>query len=197
MNVIDAIEKRRSVRKFSSKNINKDIIKNIIKAGINAPSPKNAQPWKFIVIAKESKVQLIKIIEEGFENIKSNFGVLIDEKNFLSSAETTLKIMKEAPVIVFVINTGTKQLSSTTPVKKFVEMTNLLSVGAAVENMLLASLEYGIGSLWIGDIYYTINEIAQWLKTDRQIAAAIAFGYPDEEPSPKTRKEIDEFIEWK
>jgi nitroreductase len=197
MNVMDAIENRSSIRKFSGKEINNDIIKSIINAGINAPSPKNIQPWKFIVIAKESKSQLIEIIEKGFENIKSNFGVLIDEKNFLFSAEATLKIMKEAPVIVFVINTGTKQLSKATPVKKFVEMTNLLSIGAAVENMLLAAFEYGIGSLWIGDIFYTINEIGQWLKTDRQIATAVAFGYPDEEPLPKTRKKIDELIEWK
>ena len=196
MNIIEAIENRRSIRRFSKKDIDNDTILNILKAGINAPSPKNNQPWKFVVI-KESKHQLIKIIEDGIENIKSSFGLLIGEKNFLSSAETTLKIMKQAPVIIFVINTGNRQLRGNTQVRKFVEMANILSIGAAVENMLLASLEYGIGSLWIGDIYYTIKEIGEWLQTDRQIVAAIALGYPDEEPYAKTRKEINELAEWR
>ena len=196
MDTITAIENRRSIRKFSNKPIDNETIRNIIKAGINAPSPKNSQPWKFVVI-KESKHQLIKIMEEGLEEIKSSFGLLLNEKNFLLSAEATLKIMKEAPVIIFVINSENKQEQQKTRVKKYMEMVNILSIGAAVENMLLASHEYGIGSLWIGDIYYTITEISEWLQTDRQIAAAIALGYPCEEPSPKTRKNIDELAEWK
>ena len=196
MNIMEAIENRGSIRKFAGKNIDNDIIKNILKAGINAPSPKNTQPWKFVVI-KESKAQLIKIIEKGFENIKSDFGLLIDEKNFLSSAEATLEIIKEAPVIIFVINTANKQESGNTKVKKFVEMASILSIGAAVENMLLASLEYGIGCLWAGDIYYTVKEIGEWLQTDRQIAAAIALGYPDESPPAKIRKTLDELVEWR
>ncbi|MCL1815257.1 MAG: nitroreductase family protein [Treponema sp.] len=196
MNTITAIENRRSTRKFSGNDIDQNTIRNILKAGINAPSPKNNQPWKFFVI-KESKQQLIKVIEKGIEDIKSSFGLLLDAKNFLYSAETTLKIMKDAPVIIFVINTENKQDYGKTLVKKYVEMANILSIGAAVENMLLASHEYGIGSLWIGDIYYTVREIGEWLQTDRQIAAAIALGYPDEDPSPKKRKELNELVEWK
>ena len=196
MDVLSAIENRRSIRKFSTNTIDNETIRNIIKAGINAPSPKNSQPWKFVVV-KESKQELITIIEEGLEEIKTNFGMLLDEKNFLLSAEATLNIIKEAPIIIFVINTENKQEHGKTRVKKYMEMANILSIGAVVENMLLASHKYGIGSLWIGDIYFTINEISRWLQTDRQIAAAIALGYPDEKPSPKVRKGLDELVEWK
>ena len=200
MNIIDAISNRRSIRKFIDKDIDNDIIKNILKAGIAAPSPKNIQPWKFIVITRKTKHELVKIIEAGIENIKHNFGLLIDEKNFISSAEDTLKIIKEAPVIIFVINTENKQSHRQTPVKKFVEMANIQSIGAAVENMLLASLEYGVGGLWMSDIYYTVTEIGEWLQTDRQIVAAVALGYPADNVGKapvKTRKELDVLVEWK
>jgi nitroreductase len=197
MNIIDAISNRRSIRKFSDKDIDNDIIKNILKSGADAPSPKNTQPWKFIVIKGKSKQELIKIMKDGMENIKLNFGVLIDEKNFLSSAEETLKIINDAPVVIFVINTGNKQEQRQTYVKKFVEMANIQSIGAAVENMLLASLEYSIGGLWMSDIYYTINEIGKWLQTDKQIVAAVAFGYPAGNTPAKIKKELDDLVEWK
>jgi len=198
MNIIEAISNRRSIRKFTDKDIDDDIIRNILKAGIDAPSPKNTQPWKFIVIKEKSKQELIKIMKDGIENIKLNFGVLIDEKNFLSSAEGALKIIGEAPVIIFVINTGNKQQQRQTYVKKYVEMANIQSIGAAVENMLLASLEYGVGGLWMSDIYYTVNEIGEWLQTDKQIVAAVALGYPaGNAPAKIIKKGIDTLVEWK
>jgi nitroreductase len=197
LNVIEAIEKRRSVRKFKKKEIDKDILINILKAGICAPSPKNNQPWKFVILTAGSKNELVKIIKNGFENIKSSFGLIIDEKNFLSSAQATLKIMEEAPVIILVINTKNKNTERQTPVKKFLEMANVQSIGASIENILLAALEYGIGSLWISDIYYTVSEIAKWLKTEGQITAAVALGYPDEDPLPVKRKEMEILVEWK
>jgi nitroreductase len=197
VNVTEAISNRRSIRKFLDKDISKDIIENILKSGINAPSQKNIQPWKFIVVTHESKRELIETIETGFENIKENFGLLLDEINFLSSAENTIKIMKEAPVIILVLNTESKAHERQTPVRKYVAMANIQSIGACIENMLLASLEYGIGSLWISDIYYTASEIGEWLKTDRQIIAAVALGYPAENPPPRARKDLKLSVEWK
>lgn len=197
MEIMHAISNRKSIRKFSSRDISKNIIENILEAGIKAPSPKNIQPWKFIVLSGNSKNELIKVIEKGMENVKSSFGLLLKEINFLASAEASIKIMEEAPVIIIVINTENKCNDKKTPVKKFLEMANVQSAGAAIENMLLAALEYGLGSLWISDIYYTIEEIGSWLKTDRQIIAAVALGYPAEDPAPSAKKELDAFVEWK
>lgn len=50
MNTIDAIMTRRSCRKFKDKKIPKDILEEILKAAMYAPSAYNQQPWQFIVI---------------------------------------------------------------------------------------------------------------------------------------------------
>ena len=63
--------------------------------------------------------------------------------------------------------------------------------------MLLTATERGIGSLWICDIYFAYEELCQWLGDEGQLLAAIAFGYPDEQPNARPRKALDEVVEWR
>lgn len=48
--VINAILNRKSVRQFSGKPVEKEKINTILRAGMAAPSARNRQPWKFIVV---------------------------------------------------------------------------------------------------------------------------------------------------
>jgi nitroreductase len=76
-------------------------------------------------------------------------------------------------------------------------MANIQSIGAAIENMILAALEYGLGSLWICDIYFAYGELEEWLGADSQIIAAVSFGYPNERPAATPRKPVRLVTEWK
>lgn len=53
--VLEAIKKRRSIRKFSDKPISKEKINQILEAARWTPSGKNNQPWRFLVIENEDK----------------------------------------------------------------------------------------------------------------------------------------------
>lgn len=55
MDIIDAILKRRSIRKYKNKNIPDEILREIIKSGMYAPSSNNKRPWFFILI-KEREI---------------------------------------------------------------------------------------------------------------------------------------------
>lgn len=77
------------------------------------------------------------------------------------------------------------------------EICNIQSIGAAIQNMLLAATEKGIGSLWICDIYFAYPELCKWLDSDGQLVAAVAFGYPKEFPNERPRKKMDTVVEWK
>ena len=46
------IFKRKSVRKFRDEKVPDELIENLLKAGMQAPSSCNAQPWEFIVVSK-------------------------------------------------------------------------------------------------------------------------------------------------
>lgn len=65
----------------------------------------------------------------------------------------------------------------------------------AVENMSLAAVKNGLGSLWICDIYFAQQELCTWL--GGELAAAFALGYADEEPAPRPRKSWSETVEWR
>ncbi len=50
MDAIDGILTRRSIRKYTNKSIPDEVIKELLEAGVSAPSAGNQQPWQFIII---------------------------------------------------------------------------------------------------------------------------------------------------
>ena len=198
METFNAILERRSIRKFLDKEIPTQIIEKILSAAIQAPSAKNRQPWKFIVVTKKGKTVMLNAMRTGIDNEKGNRGLLPNSWQFIPGAEHTMRIMEQAPITVFVFNTEKNYLWSEASVEnKFFDMANIQSIGAAIENMLLTATDLGIGSLWICDVFFSYREICQWLNEKNQLVAAISFGYPNENPNPRPRKEFGDVVEWR
>lgn len=196
---IKAIMNRRSIRKYKSQPVPKEMIEKILKAGILAPSSKNRQPWKFIIVTGNAKVDVLKQMEKGLEREKVD-PFLPESAKYLQSAEATLKIMKTAPVIIFIINplaADMKELLSTD--ERISEICNAQSIGAAIENMILEATELGLGTLWICDIFFAYQELSDWLGINIQgeLYAALAIGYGDETPNARPRKPFTDVVEWR
>ncbi|MHC1631751.1 MAG: nitroreductase family protein [Methanotrichaceae archaeon] len=65
MDVIKAIRKRRSIRSYQDRNVEEDKLDRILEAGRLAPSAKNLQDWKFIVVRyKETKKKLVEAAKD-------------------------------------------------------------------------------------------------------------------------------------
>lgn len=60
MEVIEAIYKRRSIRNYLDKKVERDTIMTLIKAATAAPTAANCQPWEFVVIDEEDKLSELK-----------------------------------------------------------------------------------------------------------------------------------------
>lgn len=196
--MISAIYDRRSIRKFADKPISRDDIMDIIRSGAKAPSSKNRQPWKYIVLQGRAKAEMLRAFRQGIEREESGYALLPQSKQHLPAAKHTVDIMEEAPTIILVVNSlGKDILSDLSPEEHISEICNIQSVSASIQNMLLAATEKGIGSLWICDIYFAYKEICEWLNSEGQLIAAIAFGYPDEFPKERPRKKLDDIVEWR
>jgi nitroreductase len=59
METMDAILTRRSIRKYLTDPVNRDIVENVIKAGMSAPSAGNEQPWHFVIIDRRDLLEKI------------------------------------------------------------------------------------------------------------------------------------------
>ena len=196
--MISTIYDRRSIRKFLDKPISQEDIMDIIQSGVKAPSSKNRQPWKYIVIQGNAKAEMLKVFRQGIEREENKSALLPQSKQHIPAAKYTVDIMKEAPTIIFVVNSlGKGILSELTPEEHIYEICNIQSISASIQNMLLAATEKGIGSLWICDIYFAYSELCEWLNSDGQLIAAIAFGYPNEFPNERPRKKLDDIVEWR
>ena len=196
--MISAIYDRRSIRNFTDRPISQEDITDIIQSGIKAPSSKNRQPWKYIVVQGNAKEEMLKVFRQGIEREEKDNALLPLSKQHIAAAKYTVDIMAEAPIIVFVVNSlGKSILTELTPEEHVYEICNIQSISASIQNMLLAATEKGIGSLWICDIYFAYSELCKWLDSDGQLIAAIEFGYPKEFPKERPRKKLEDIVEWR
>ena len=202
ISALQAIKDRRSIRKFKPDAISEMDLHTILEAGIAAPSSKNRQPWHFTVVRGDAKEELAQVMERGLNlEIKAHEPFLPDSMKFINGAFTSVNVMREAPVVVLVSNDlgrCTDFASNLSVDERVAELCNVQSVAAAVENILLAAQELGIGSLWICDIFFAYPELSEWMEKKNlshgMLVAALAFGYGDEAPKARTRKSLHDVV---
>lgn len=195
--VADAMYNRRSIRKYMKKPVEQSVIEQIIDAGRVAPSAKNRQPWKYFVYSGDSKEKLLACMEKGIENEEisprlplSGFGI--------PDAKNTLRIMKEAPVIIMVFNIiGKSPFAQLDVDERFTEINDMLSIGASIQNMLLKAEELNIGTLWIGNTCFAHKELLEYIGGAGELVCAVALGYKAENPPMRPRKGLQDISEYR
>ena len=106
--------------------------------------------------------------------------------------------MAQAPATIFIFNPEGLHPWLMRPIDQmFWDVVNIQSIGAAIQNMLLAAEDLGLGSLWICDVFAAYEELGRWLGESAQMIAAVSFGYPDEQPAARPRKSVDEVTRWR
>ena len=194
----NVIYDRRSIRKYKEDHVSKDLIDSIVDAARVAPSAKNRQPWKFIVLGGGDKEKFLECMWKGIEREEKGNAYLPNSKSGIPDAKNTWKIMKQAPVLVVVLNTN-----GTTPIKevdaddRVTEICDTLSIGAAIENMLLKATGLGLGTLWVANTCFAYEELTTYLDTEHQLVGAIALGYPAENPMQRPRKSMEDIVEYR
>ena len=190
MNALEAIAERRSIRRFQDGPVSRETVETILRAGIQAPSGKNRQPWRFVVVSGEKRATLVALLRDAVAEAKSR-------GEDAGSAQGTALIMERAPVTVFVFNPeGSDPWLPRSVGRAFQELVDVQSVGAAIENMLLAAQHLGLGSLWIADVLYAYETLRSWLGETGQMVAAVSFGYAAEQLAPRPRRTLEATARW-
>jgi nitroreductase len=169
MSVFDLILSRRTIRQFKSIPIPREILERLVDAARVAPSASNLQPLEFIVVDDKD------VREKMFPCLKWA-AYIAPEGNPKPGQEPMA-------YIAVLVNADIR--------KQNFEW----DVGAAIENMILAALEKGIGSCWLvsidGEKISGILNVPSSYKID----AVLALGYPAETP---VADEIEDSVKyWK
>lgn len=180
MELDDAIRGRRSVRSYTSRPVPVELVRTVLEAGTWAPSAKNGQQWRFTVLTDGAKKRLTDLFRSELEMLSAKIGA-----EQMGSSFSSCRIMEQAPVVIMVWNAGDMGWETT-----------VHSVAAAIQNMLLKAHSLGLGSLWIGDIYYTINALSKHFGKTWRLMAAVALGWPASVPQPRPRLTVDKVAEF-
>lgn len=186
MDIIKAIEDRRSIRKFQDKTIPKEIIEKILELATKAPSGKNRQPWRFVVLQNSKKDDLVNIMKYSLNQYKKQIKPT-------GSFELSINSINEASAVILVFNAFSNFEEDYNHHRL---LTDIQSIGAAVQTLILAAQNFKLGTLWICDIFHCDKEICSWLKRKEELVAAVAIGYPNQSPYPRLRKPLEEIVEW-
>ncbi len=187
MDVSQAIQDRRSIRKFQDRPVSSDVVEALLEAACKAPSGKNRQPWRFVVLQGEPKLRLVNLMEQRVTAVK--------ETGYpVGSAEGSVRVMRQAPVLILVFNANWTPEDSLE--SHAWDLVDTQSIGAAIQNMLLAATAAGLGTLWLCDVVYARQAITEFVGLKGGLVAAVSLGYPAEAPEARPRKSVQEVTRW-
>jgi nitroreductase len=162
MELFEAIEKRRSVRAYQDRPVEKEKLERIFEAARLAPSACNFQEWRFVVVTDRQKRQA------------------------LMEAANNQQFVGEAPVVLACCAETDKH------VMRCGECCYPIDVAIAIDHITLAAVALGLGTCWIGSFHpdrvRTILNIPQSV----QVVELLTLGYPAGAPRPKNRKPVSE-----
>lgn len=206
MDLFDALQGRKSIRRFKQTPVPDEDIKKILDAGRLAPSANNTQPWSFLVIQDRSLLK--KMAEAAREMLDRMVPFAESEKQAQRLAaykSNYYTFFENAPVVIAVFMEAYSASSdrllarmgySPEEVKRLRPLPGLQSVSAAIQNMLLAVHALGYGSCWMTGPLVAQEGFGQLLGygKERFIAALLPIGVPDEDPPARSRKPLEEIM---
>jgi nitroreductase len=220
MNIIEAINARKSIRGFKPDPVDQATITKILETAVRAPSAMNTQPWEFFVITGKvldnMRKQIVEKLNTGApmqpdhlvvgwppdsiyrdrqvglaKQLFKRMGIARENKEKRAQwLERGFRFF-DAPAVIIVVTD--KALSESGP---------LFDIGAVVNNICLAALEFDLGTC-IEDQGVLYPEVARELAgipDTKRLMIAIAMGYPDEDfPANQVKSErvpVNDITTW-
>ena len=168
MNVMEAIRARRSVRSYEARPVEEPKLAAVLEAGRLAPSAKNLQEWRFVVVRDAAT------------------------RGKLMAAAKGQSFVGEAPVVIACCADTDNHVMSCG------QLCYPIDVAIAVDHMTLKAVEEGLGTCWIGAFYEDQAKAALGIPEKIRVVALLTLGYPkySEPARTKGRLALDEIAHW-
>jgi len=201
MELKNVIENRRSVRSFETDDVNVADLREIIRLASFAPSINNSQPWQFVVIKNKAKLdEMAAEVKKSLDSIERSQHE--DADKIMKKVEWYSTFFKDAPALIAVIQTNydtviEKAVNLTnTEINKLRNFPDIQSIGAVIQNVLLAAYDKGYGTCWLSAPSIANSQLEKIINigADKKILAFIAIGKSKTNPTVPERKPLDEIF---
>jgi nitroreductase len=166
MELWDAINRRRSIRKFTDQPVEEAKLNRVLEAGRVAPSAGNRQEWKYVVVRDAAL------------------------RGQLAEAANGQQFVGEAPVCLVCCAVEAEHVMSCG------QASYPIDVAISVDHMTLAAVEEGLGTCWIGAFREPAVKKLLGIPEKVRVVALLPLGYPDMEPRARQRKPLSEIVSW-
>lgn len=188
------LEARRSIRKYKPDPVPRETIEKILAAGMQAPSGKNRQNWRFFVVTGKKRDEYLAYSQKSWLGIKD----VLQKRLKPSLYEFTQRFfytLGDAPVLIFCYSENTSE-------ERY--HTSIGSVYMAVENMNLACFAEGLGCCTMGapleikdevDRFLGVTELESYKRGELELLCGMVLGFPDHQP-PKAPRQTEGRVTW-
>lgn len=193
MELLEAINHRRTVRDFSEKEIPYEIIKIALESGMKAPSYNHLKQWDFVLVKERNKRLAITETEEMIEKVTEKLKLKFENEDtllkdmYLDAIPKQKRMILTAPELLVVVYKPKTQVSES---KRIYDLNCLASVWCCIENILLSLAENEVfGVTFIPQNTSEVKEILS-IPEELEVAAIIPFGYKDSNAKIIPQKEV-------
>lgn len=183
MEIFEAIKSRRSIRRYKPTPVDEETVKLVLEAARWAPSWKNTQCWRFIVV-RDSAIKaelantLLKVDRDG-----------------VPTDNPSMEAVRNAPVVIVACaELGKSGYDFGQPATVKGDWWYMYDVALAMQNLALAAHSLGLATVTAGAA--DIKKVAGILGVAEgfSVVAMMPLGYADQEPRPRPRKELSEIV---
>ena len=184
MHVFDAIQNRRSIKRFTDRPVTRDEIEKVLAAAALAPNHKLTEPWRFYVLGPDARHAY------GLALGDRKARKLTDPEAIAALREKVAAEQRALPCMIAVA-----MVTSDDPE---IREEDYAAVMMAIQNLALVAVDIGLGThIKTGAVMQTAAaREAVGVPEDQRIVATINLGEPAEVPSPKSRREGREHTTW-
>ncbi len=188
MPALDAIASRRSVRHFAPRKVPPDLVPKLIAAACAAPAPHHNRPWRFAEVRPETRPRLIEAMAAAWRadlETDRRPRQVLDKPLARSRRQLT-----EAPLLLLACLELDSARDWQDERRRAAERDMYVqSLGAALQNLLLAAHAYGLGGYLKGAPLFCATAVAEALDLPLgwQPAFLVLLGYPAESSTPAPR----------
>jgi len=195
----EAIEIRRSIRKFKQDPIPDEYLNEMLDAARLAPSGCNAQPWRFKIVKDSGTKSKLAEAAFGQEFIAKAPVVIVccaDIQGYIEGTVSGLQDLGSAGVvenrIVAILCRRVESVKAAS--RDEIADRIALNVAIAIEHMVLRALDFGLGSCWIRLLdEEKVNQLFGW-EENIYVVGLLPVGYPAESPAARKRLSLQEII---
>ncbi|BBO17934.1 nitroreductase [Candidatus Brocadia pituitae] len=202
MDVKEAIQKRRSIRRFTSDPVPDELIAQLLESARLAPSGSNTQPWRFIVVKDaetRKKLQLASHHQRHVGQAPVIIACCADIKAFGEFPKRIDELIDAGALPaktreVFVPSLKKGGISADMKWHLLIAATGNADI--AIEHIVLHAVELGLGTCWVR--WFDDNKVKEILEIPDhvEIIALLPLGYPAEEPPQRPRFTLEKIVSY-